>query len=234
LAQDEKRRPRAAFSWVRRDALEGESRTRPTLRFLADWHEVCGDQERVDQTPICHVSQETTMNSKLALRNGLFWAAALALATAYAGGDKSQSQGSSDYTKSAQASGSMSGGSTMSGGTSGATGGSTSGMSGGSYKNADEAWKAMNTSGQPYLTQKDLASHPEIDFSAADTNHDGKITKSEFEKAWNMAHKGGASGTTSGFTGGSTGSSSGSSSMSSPSGTSSSGMSNPAYKDHSK
>jgi hypothetical protein len=125
----------------------------------------------------------------------------------------------------------------MSGGTSGATGGSTSGMSGGSYKNADEAWKALNTSGQPYLTQQDLASHPEIDFSAADVNHDGKITKSEFEKAWNTAHKGSAkrsssmdTGTTSGFTGGSTGGS-----MSSPSGNeASTGASNPADTSKSK
>jgi hypothetical protein len=219
------------------------------------------------------------MNSKLALRNGLFWATALALGTAFAVGDKNPDQGSG--TQVAQAgggSGASAGGSasgpgnstsgstslggtkpststdggtsgatsgmspksgTMSGGTSGATGGSTSGMSSGSYKNADEAWKAMNTSGQPYLTKQDLASHPEIDFNAADTNHDGKITKSEFEKAWNSANKGGAkksssaaTGTTSGFTGGSTGSSS-SSSMSSPS-SSSGSMSNPAYKDKSK
>ena len=192
------------------------------------------------------------MNSKLALRNSLFWATALALGTAFAAADKSPDQAGTVLVAQAGGAGggtaggnvpdtgkspsgtpanatdsgskhgsgmssggsSMSGSSgTMSGETSGATGGSTSGMSSGNYKTADEAWKAMNTSNKKELTQQDLQG-TNIDFAAADANHDGKLSKAEFDKAWNTANKAKKSsaahdtGTTSGFTGGSTGSSS--------------------------
>ena len=96
-------------------------------------------------------------------------------------------------------------------------------------KNASAAWKQLDTQKHGYLTKEDIATqYPEINFDTADRNHDGHLSKSEFNKAWKQAYGTGKASksamkssapsggtTTQGFTGSSPSSSAPSSSTSS-------------------
>ena len=49
---------------------------------------------------------------------------------------------------------------------------------------ADNAYKALDSSNRGYLSKSDVQGISGFSFEAADTNHDGKLTRDEFNRAW--------------------------------------------------
>ena len=49
---------------------------------------------------------------------------------------------------------------------------------------ADHAYRQLDTANRGYLTQNDVQGISGFSFQAADTNHDGKLSRDEFNRAW--------------------------------------------------
>jgi hypothetical protein len=49
---------------------------------------------------------------------------------------------------------------------------------------ADNAYKALDPSNRGYLSKNEVQGISGFSFEAADTNHDGKLTRDEFNRAW--------------------------------------------------
>jgi len=49
---------------------------------------------------------------------------------------------------------------------------------------ADNAYKTLDSSNRGYLSKNDVQGISGFSFEAADTNHDGKLTRDEFNRAW--------------------------------------------------
>ena len=49
---------------------------------------------------------------------------------------------------------------------------------------ADNAYKTLDSANRGYLTKNDVQGISGFSFDAADTNHDGRLTRDEFNRAW--------------------------------------------------
>jgi hypothetical protein len=52
---------------------------------------------------------------------------------------------------------------------------------------ADSAYKSLDSSNRGYLSKSDVQGISGFNFDQADINHDGRLTKDEFSKAWGQS-----------------------------------------------
>ena len=77
----------------------------------------------------------------------------------------------------------------MSQGSQGTTGmsGSTSARMPARTDSAESAYKSLDSSNRGYLSKSDVQSLSGFNFDQADANHDGRVTRDEFAKAWSQS-----------------------------------------------
>ena len=90
------------------------------------------------------------------------------------------SSGSPSVNQGSQGTSGMSQGS----GTSGMTQGSSSMRTPSRTDSADSAYKSLDSSNRGYLSKSDVQGISGFNFDQADANHDGRLTRDEFAKAW--------------------------------------------------
>ena len=72
-------------------------------------------------------------------------------------------------------------------GTSGMSQGSTSARMPARTDSADSAYKSLDASNRGYLSKSDVQGLSGFNFDHADANHDGRLTRDEFSKAWGQS-----------------------------------------------
>ena len=72
-------------------------------------------------------------------------------------------------------------------GTPGMSQGSTSARMPARTDSADSAYKSLDTSNRGYLSKSDVQGLSGFNFDQADSNHDGRLTRDEFSKAWGQS-----------------------------------------------
>jgi len=65
--------------------------------------------------------------------------------------------------------------------------GSTSARMPARTDSADSAYKSLDTSNRGYLSKSDVQGLSGFNFDQADANHDGRLTRDEFSKAWGQS-----------------------------------------------
>jgi Ca2+-binding EF-hand superfamily protein len=56
-------------------------------------------------------------------------------------------------------------------------------------ESADSAYRTLDAANRGYLSKSDVQGINGFSFEAADTNHDGKLTRDEFARAWSSQSK---------------------------------------------
>jgi len=95
-------------------------------------------------------------------------------------GSPAANQGSQGTTGTAQRNQGASGTSSMSQG-------STSARMPARTDSADSAYKSLDASNRGYLSKSDVQGLSGFNFDQADANHDGRLTRDEFSKAWGQS-----------------------------------------------
>jgi len=72
-------------------------------------------------------------------------------------------------------------------GTSGMTQGSSAMRTPSRTDSADSAYKSLDSSNRGYLSKSDVQGLSGFNFDQADSNHDGRLTRDEFSKAWGQS-----------------------------------------------